>query len=106
MKSLIAAIGTAALLSVGASSAFAGENRGNGDKNPAVLNANSICAYSGLDELGFGEQYPDDQDGLFFGAPDFEFDVAQNFGQLVALLGYIPSDGEPGPRSECNGSGR
>jgi hypothetical protein len=88
------------------SAAFAGENKGNGEKNPNMLNARSACAFSGLDEVGFGEQAPDDQDGEEFGNPDFEFERTQNFGQLVRLLdSFDPQAGGAAPRFACNGSG-
>ncbi len=96
----------AGIVGASAGSAFAGENKGNGEKNLNSLNSQSACSFSGLDELGFGEQTPDDPDGLFFGAPGFEFDRTQNFGQLVRFLEiWDPQDVGAGPAVACNGSG-
>ena len=57
-------------------------------------------------EVGFGEQAPDDQDGEAFEDPTFEFGRTQNFGQLVRLLdSFDPQNFGAAPSGACNGSG-
>ena len=90
MKKLVAVVVAALMLTTGlvtlsSSTALAGEITGNG-KSLQPLNANSECAFSGLDD--------DDDDG---------FDRTQNWGQIpkefrdeLAAVGVRPS-------TLCNG---
>jgi hypothetical protein len=50
LRVLAAGLGSIALVAVGATSATAGEVTGNGKVTPIVERANSICAYSGLND--------------------------------------------------------
>jgi len=86
MKSVLATgVGVAALLIGGSGAAFAGEVTGNGKPVPAPANANSICAYSGQNDV------PDDPE---------EGGRVQSYGQLVkaGLKAEVP-----GPGIACNG---
>src|SRR5688500_7762212 len=90
-KALVAmALFAVAVAGLGAGTAFAGENKGNGGK--IEINANSECAFSGLDET---EARPggDDPDGFL---------VSQSFGQGVRLSGEPPM-GRAVPSFACNG---
>ncbi len=68
------------------SPAWAGEVNGNGGDTPiAGYVANSICAFSGLQD----------------GNPPFPSTQVQNWGAIVASLGGLPTF--PGPGVRCNG---
>ena len=78
-------VGTTAMVGLSASSAFAGELTGNG-KSLHPLNANSICAYSGLDD-----------------ADDDEFGKTQNWGQLPKEVRDVIGEFGAHPGEACNG---
>lgn len=86
MSILAAGAGVTALLIGGAGTAHAGEITGNGKAVPAAERANSICAFSGLN---------DDPDADF---P--EGGRVQTYGQIVRL-GL--KEFAPGPGEACNG---
>lgn len=93
---------TAAVIGVGAGSAFAGEVTGNGKDTAGPAHANSICVFSGQN---------DDPQGLDpeNGPPG----RTQSYGQDVRLWGASPSTENPGkvgqgvftlhPGFACNG---
>jgi hypothetical protein len=83
----LAVAGTAVALTVSVSVALAGELTGNG-KSLEPLHANSICAYSGLNDDPTGIDPENGPPGR-----------TQSFGQVVKLLG--PIGGVPG--TECRG---
>jgi hypothetical protein len=87
MKKLVVALGfSLAVVGAAAGPAFAGERGGNGEPTPInEYRANSICSFSGLDDLDF--EAPVDPG------------VVQSFGQVVRHAG--PLGGVPG--QECNG---
>ena len=87
MGILLVAVAAATL---GTGVAFAGENKGNGGK--IEINANSECAFSGLDETA-AHPGGDDDDGFL---------VSQSFGQGVRLEGAPPM-GRAVPSFACNG---
>jgi hypothetical protein len=105
VRTLIAAAAVAmSVAAMGATSAFAGEIRGPGsptgvpaDSNPtptaAPANANSICAFSGLNHLHLDANGNPEMGELLT--------RTQSYGQLVAagLKDFVPSAGEA-----CNGS--
>lgn len=83
---------TVAIAGIGAGAAFAGEttgpagpNGGSGTPTAAPAHANSICAFSGLNNPADG--------------PDAGPGRTQSFGQVVRFTG--PLGGIPG--TECNG---
>ena len=80
---LVTGLGSVALVAMGTTSAFAGEVTGNGKSTQGPANAQSICAYSGLN---------DDQEE----APG----RTQSYGQIVRSggKGFAPS-----PGVACNG---
>jgi hypothetical protein len=101
---LAAAVCAVAVAALGAGSAFAGEIRGPGSptgvpasSNPtptaAPANANSICAFSGLNHLHL------DANGIPL--PGELLTRTQSYGQLVAA-GI--ADQFPNPGEACNGS--
>ena len=67
------------------SPAFAGEVNGNGDQTPVGGRANSICAFSGLQD----------------GDPPFISTQVQNYGAIVAAFKGLPPIAGPG--ITCNG---
>jgi hypothetical protein len=83
----LAVAGTAVALTLSVSVALAGELTGNG-KSLEPLHANSICAYSGLNDDPTGIDPENGPPGR-----------TQSFGQVVKLLG--PIGGVPG--TECRG---
>jgi hypothetical protein len=87
---LLVALLAMGVAGLGAGTALAGENKGNGGK--IIINANSECAFSGLDETA---EHPggDDDDGFL---------VSQSFGQGVRLSGEPPM-GRAAPSFACNG---
>jgi hypothetical protein len=90
-KTLIAVVLCAITVGgLGAGTALAGENKGNGGK--IEINANSECAFSGLDETAAHPGGDDDDDFL----------VSQSFGQGVRLSGEPPM-GRAVPSFACNG---
>ena len=80
----------AAILCLGASSAFAGEITGNGKslKNPdGTLNGKSVCAFSGREDAP--------------GDPLFRGEIAQSWGQILkAVIDTLPAFLHPGV--SCN----
>lgn len=83
---LAAGAGVTALLIGGSGAAYAGEITGNGKPVPAAERANSICAFSGLND-----------------EPDADFPEGgrvQTYGQIVRL-GL--KDFAPSPGVACNG---
>jgi hypothetical protein len=116
-KSLIAAaVCAAAVALVGAGSAFAGEITGNGKPlwtgtiiDPVTgavvghtLHANSICAFSGQEDL----QFVDEQGNLLANPTKGQPGHAQSWGQLVSARFVAPSvikGGDPSPGTSCNG---
>ena len=87
---IVIALGAIAFGSIGVGTASAGENKGNGGK--IEINANSECAFSGLDETA-AHPGGDDDDGFL---------VSQSFGQGVRLEGAPPM-GRAVPSFACNG---
>jgi hypothetical protein len=116
-KSLIAAaVCAAAVALVGAGSAFAGEITGNGKPlwtstivDPVTgevvghtLHANSICAFSGQEDL----QFVDEQGNLLANPTKGQPGHSQSWGQLVSAGFVAPSvlkGGDPSPGTSCNG---
>jgi hypothetical protein len=115
-KSLIAAaVCAAAVLVVGAGPAFAGEITGNGKPlwtdtfvDPATgdvghsLHANSICAFSGQEDL----QFVDDDGNPLAEPTKGQPAHAQSWGQNVSAGFVEPSElkgGDPSPGTSCNG---
>src|SRR6266508_1824666 len=89
---LVAAVCAAAVAAAGAGSAFAGEITGNG-KSLEPLHANSICAYSGLNDDPTGIDPENGPPGR-----------VQSWGKDVkdsVLAGNGPLGGVPG--QECRG---
>lgn len=74
-----------AICVLASSPAFAGEVTGNGDPTPVGSRANSICAFSGLQD----------------GDPPFISTQVQAYGAIVAAMGGRPSIAGPG--ITCNG---
>jgi len=86
MRSILATgVGTAALVIGGSGAAFAGEVTGNGKPVPAPELANSICAFSGQNDV------PDDPE---------EGGRVQSYGQIVKAGGKAEV---PSPGIACNG---
>ena len=115
-KSLIAAAVCAAFVAVvGAGSAFAGEITGNGKPlwtstsvDPVTgevshtLHANSICAFSGQEDLQFVDAKGNPLANPTKGQPGH----SQSWGQLVSAGFVDPSvlkGGDPSPGTSCNG---
>ena len=115
-KSLIAAAVCAAVAVVAAGPAFAGEITGNGKPlwtdtfiDPATgdvvghsLHANSICAFSGQEDL----QFMDDEGNTLADPTKGEPGHAQSWGQGVSAGFVDPSalkGGDPSPGTSCNG---
>ena len=85
---------TAILLGGAASTASAGENTGNGKPTQGPAHANSICAFSGLED-GDGAGFPGPG-----GAPP------QNWGHSKEFFGATPADRKASgfqPGDSCNG---
>jgi hypothetical protein len=74
-------------VALGASSALAGEVTGNGRDTAAPDHANSICAFSGLNDI------PE-------GAPGNPPGHVQNYGHTMQLLNLVPQLFNPG--DACN----
>ena len=72
---LVVVLAVLMVMAMGASAALAGEVNGNGDPTAAVENANSICAFSGLNDFP-DDPFPDDG-------------RTQSYGQLVKK-GVVP----------------
>jgi len=83
LRLLATGLGSAALIALGTTSAFAGEVTGTGENTRGPAHAQSICAYSGLND-----------------DPAEEPGKTQSYGQGVraGLKGLIP-----GPGEACNG---
>lgn len=77
----------AIIAAIAATPAIAGEVNGNGDPTPInAYTANSICAFSGLNDDGAGPN-----------------PLVQSYGQIIAAFsGRAPFHGIPG--SECKGN--
>ena len=80
---LATGLGSAALIALGSTAAFAGEVTGNGKDTQGPAHAKSICAFSGLND-----------------DPAEEPGRTQNYGQVVRA-GEKAS--EPSPGQACNG---
>jgi hypothetical protein len=96
------ALGTAALLaSLGVSSVFAGEITGNGKATPAGDRAQSICAFSGQEDLQFFE---DDENTVPRAEPTRgDPGYAQSWGQISKEdRDFLTEIGEH-PGDSCNG---
>lgn len=86
-KSMLAATFCAyTVIGAGATTAFAGEVNGRGEPTPAPDRANSICAFSGLNDE------PDDP---------IEGGWVQSYGQVVKHGGVVPRFFNPG--DACRG---
>ncbi len=81
---LAVGFGSATLVVMGSSAAFAGEATGSGGTTPIAERANSICAYSGLNDEITAE----------------EPDRTQSYGQIVRA-GFKAF--APPPSMACNG---
>ena len=93
-KFLFAAALTAAVAALTPSAAFAGEITGSGKPTQGPAHANSICAFSGLED-GDGAGFPGPG-----GAPP------QNWGHSKALYGSTPAERKASgfqPGDSCNG---
>jgi len=89
-KSLLAvALSAAAVASVGAGSAFAGEVTGNGTPTQGPAHTNSICAFSGQNDNPTSTN-PENPGG-----------VAQSYGYSFVRNGL--KDAVPSPGVACNG---
>ena len=84
------ALCAAALLALGASSAFAGEVTGSG-KNADQNQGKSWCSFSGLNDQPDAGTDPDEDPG-----PNGPGGKSQSFGQDVRLGFASPGDGTPG----------
>lgn len=98
-KSFLAATSCAfALVVAGAAPAFAGEVNGNGERIPAIDQANSICVFSGQnddpDAPTTGELTPEN-------APNGPGGESQSYGQEVRLGYASPHEFNPG--DACRG---
>src|SRR6476619_4744238 len=95
MKSVVAAsIGVAALVVAGSGPAFGGEITGKGKPTQGPAHANSICAFSGLED-GDGAGFPGPG-----GAPP------QNWGHSKGAFGATPAERKASgfqPGDSCNG---
>jgi hypothetical protein len=92
MKRAIAALVVAlSVVSMSGGTAFAGERGGNGEATPInEYRANSICSFSGLDDMDFLEPV---QPG-----------VVQNWGSIPKeIREFLASEGHH-PGEACNGS--
>jgi hypothetical protein len=93
-KFLLAAALTAALAALTPSAAFAGEITGSGKPTQGPAHANSICAFSGLED-GDGAGFPGPG-----GAPP------QNWGHSKEAFGSTPAERKASgfqPGDSCNG---
>ncbi len=92
MRRLVVMVVSAALfVGVGASAAFAGEVTGDGKVTGAPAHANSICAFSGL------------EDGSEPGTQEGPGNPPQNWGQIPQdVRGFLKTFGES-PGDACNG---
>ena len=90
-----AAVCAGALLGAGSGTAFAGEVTGNGDPTQGPPNANSICVFSGQNDVPDAPLSLDETV-----APDGPGGVSQSFGQDVKL-GLAPHEFNPG--TACRG---
>lgn len=84
LRLLATGLGSAALVALGTTSAFAGEVTGSGKTTQGPAHAKSICAYSGLND-----------------DPDEEPGKTQSYGQIVRAGGkaFVP-----GPGVACRGN--
>ena len=90
----LTALATISLTAAGTTAAFAGERGGNGE--PITVNANSDCAYSGLEDQDFND------DGIY--DADVVPGMVQNWGVIPKeLRGFLASVGVA-PSTLCNGS--
>jgi hypothetical protein len=111
---LAAAACAAAVAAFGAGGAWAGENTGNGKPlwtgtitSPDgevghTLHANSICAFSGQEDL----QFVDENGNLLADPHKGDPGHSQSWGQLVSIGAVSPSalkGGDPSPGTSCNG---
>ena len=88
---VVMAVSVALFVGVGASAAFAGEVTGSGKVTGAPAHANSICAFSGLED---GSE----------GTPGGPGAPPQNWGHIPKeVRGFLASIGES-PGDACNGS--
>lgn len=100
-RRLFAALGTALMLvALTAGAAMAGEVTGNGKATAAPQHANSICAFSGQEDLQFFE---DDENTIPKEEPTKGDPAhAQSWGQIPkAVRDTLPAVFHPG--SSCNG---
>ena len=86
---LVVAASVAVMVGAGASAAFAGEVTGKGKDTAAPANANSICAFSGLDDMDF--------------LAPVQPGVVQNWGSIPKeVRDFLATIGEH-PGTACNG---
>src|SRR4051812_36518046 len=91
---VVTGVCVAALMGAGAGTALAGEVTGNGKPTQGPAHANSICAFSGLED-GDGAGFPGPG-----GAPP------QNWGHSKQAFGAIPAERKASgfqPGDSCNG---
>jgi hypothetical protein len=97
-RSRLLAVTAAAAFSIGiAGTAFAGEVTGNGDPTGAKLHANSVCVFSGQNDL------PDNplSGTLNPGGESQSYGQLNRLGILQDFLGVTPKDFNPG--DACRG---